>query len=418
MQQYLKLRRGHISRPSLYDPVQFFKCTPCTIRRQLLNLIENPQNNLVTFLNGARIRNFGNASKVNFEADSLSNSDVIERTKRARADNFVLLLLERIWEREKNVFSGLVLQASAAGQQHLSLQLVRELRRVLGKTYGKLAEENFQRSVDLYTEAASRGTVLLHTTCALSEARSSVCLAACHSPAGILRTSPVSFRTKAYLPMTSLRYCGRRAFRANFAPTALRIPLNFVAAVRVQRAHECEGLDILSSLKALDEEKGDGKGAESNDVSSVVKAAFQWLRQYLLGRTFMDVSVITNILILDGGSPLATGVQGTDDVAVLTSRFERLELDEELTASAALLLADQLGITASVPEEPAHFSQNGQMTFPRLPPAVFFRVTTTDMDFKPESRIEEWSTKWTEIQRAYFQMQPKGLEQRRRGHSG
>lgn len=409
MQQYSKLKTGRISRPSAYDPIQFFRCTRRAIRRQLLNLVDNPQNNMKVFINGACISNFGEASTVKSAAESSYTAEAAERSRGTHAHKFAVLLLEQIWEREKELFGViLTLQAFAAGQQHLSVQLVRELRGLLGTTYEKLREEQFLRDVNLYLEAASAGTAFLRSTTDCFESRRNVCTLSGSSNcvAGVSPPSPQKNPMKADPQLKSSPYQGRRV-RGSYSTLTTQSSLHFLDALRVQCEHEREGVDILNALKAAEFKDGNRTGVESTEVSRTVNAAFRWLRQYLLGRTFMDISVFTNVLITNGGTPLAMEAQGMDDPATGTgNRFEQLELDAVLAADIALLVGNSSRSTVSGSEEATLPGGSEKDSSPHLSPTVFFRVTVTDMDFKSDKHIEEWSKKWTDVQRVYFQVRP------------
>ncbi|PHJ24764.1 inositol-pentakisphosphate 2-kinase, partial [Cystoisospora suis] len=371
MQQFVKLSTGKVASLSLYDPTQFFQCTYPTLSFQLKHLMQNPQNNLSVFLNGSALSCESLTRPVCGDAashkatwtNSLAEGDFTEFK-----DSPVLVdILARVWEASRDLFEGiLLLQAFAASQQRLAVRLARELRRVSGPQHEALRQKHLAE-LEAYSEAVNEG------------------LRGAFHPRGEASTDDPTSGNSACSPGISPEVMTTCSRQPEHRAVGLKDSTVEDVARALQEHHDNLGRRLALQLRSLANEGACSHSLEQTEdnVKNVTKAAFAWVCRYLLGRAFMDVSIMTNLLMVDEDEVKA--YLESFHPAPSLKRFRRLPREYRCSGNQAEM--QKRGEETRV--EAATSGETGQQfSAPSFKGEVFYRLSLVDIDFKSDARIE------------------------------
>ncbi|KEP67464.1 UNVERIFIED_CONTAM: hypothetical protein HHA_225190 [Hammondia hammondi] len=240
-------------------------------------------------------------------------------------------LLACIWEEAKDLFSSiLLLQAFAASQQRLAISLASALKTATAGMHRPFREKYLLTSFERYCQAVTQGLALLKDPVAAPTAVFSSSVVSSSSPSSSpLASSSSSSSSSSFSP--SFLSVGHRGFSSAHE-----------AAQDLQMAHAKEGRRVVAWLRGLTEKSrpsrldapalafsgetsvqisegressepprgpaegstlffcGDNVSYSGKSVSeeqNAVDEGFAWLTRYLVGRAFMDASIMTNIIV-------------------------------------------------------------------------------------------------------------------------
>nr|CEL69025.1 TPA: hypothetical protein BN1204_047510 [Neospora caninum Liverpool] len=362
MQQFLKESRGVVPSRSLFDPPRLFRCTYTSFRSQIAHLAAVPQNNFSAFVDGQPLASkaFGNRGlrlcfgtpEIKLETREIaargqcsgsgpregaraSGAGVRERRRgeeqREEEMHESLLgeyngektidigdLLACIWEEGRDLFESiLLLQAFASSQQRLAISLARELKRAAADMHELFREEYLLTSFERYCEAVAQGLALLRypvaTPAPASQAGSASPAESATSYSPPSCSPPSSPSAVSSLSLANLE--GRRIvarLRRLAASSDCRTGSSTAAFSRERSVRRAGGVDASGAVRCPRDSRELFRFAGDE---TAIDDSFAWLTRYLVGRSFMDASIMTNFVVGGKGRSLAEVVGASGSAA-------------------------------------------------------------------------------------------------------